>query len=362
MSLETNSLPPTSLNAVEPVSVSRGSDVRQWLIGLLGSWCIVWFAAPWALNSILVRDETPELQTIGLRTGDQLRWRSEGWATTQVGQYGLSGYQPVSGAPVVAIYGDSQVEGHCVNDVDKLCNQVNRLTAQRGPQAWNCVPLARSGADAMLWAKWIPLAEQLWQPHWHVWIVTELSDLKLSQQLSVTQNDIWSAPSPRWVRLASDYGAEALFTAVRRLAIDSSTGRRRELRWKPGKVSFPAPSSTAREPAGVDDETITRCLELNRQLQGRLIILYAPAVPEVQPTIRFDHPDAAWDELVASAGDKLRLIDLRPSFETRWEQYQELPRGFHQGQPYSGHLNRAGNGVIAETIARLLAELPQQDR
>ena len=244
---------PTLQSPRESATLLRGTLVRRWLIGLLGSWCIVWFAAPLVLNSILVRDEIPELKSIGLRTGDAVRWRSEGWATTQIGNYGLSGYQPVNDAPIIAMYGDSQVEGHCVNDADKICNQVSQLAEQRVGQAWDCVPLARSGADAQVWKQWLLRAEELWQPRWHVWIVTEQSDLNLDESDQPTAHDSWEAPSPNWIRLASDWQAESLFTIARRLALDSSTGQPRQLRFALGKVSLaskPIESHDATEKVG----------------------------------------------------------------------------------------------------------------
>ncbi len=348
----------------ESATLFRGTLVRRWLIDLLGSWCIVWFAAPLALNSILVRDKIPELKSIGLRTGDTVRWRSEGWATTQIGKYGLSGYHPVTDVPVIAIYGDSQVEGHCVNDADKICNQVSRIAEQRVGKAWDCVPLARSGADAKVWKHWLQQAEVLWQPRWHLWIVTELSDLTIDESDQPMTHDIWAAPSPNWIRLASDWQAESLFTIARRLAWDSSTGQSRQLRFTLGKVSLASkpiesPDATEKVAEHVPAKTIQQLQSLNAQLQGRLVILYSPAVPTVHPAVRFDAPDPMWDDLKIQIGDSVQLIDLRPEYARLWQEKRQMPRGFHNGQPYSGHLNSAGNAVIAQVIVeRLMTDLP----
>lgn len=349
-------------NAAHP---SRLVLLRRWLIGLLGSWCIVWFAAPWALNSILVRDKVPELGTIGLRVGDEVRWRSEGWATTRVGRYGLSGYQPRTDAPrtdspVIAIYGDSQVEGHCVNDADKICNQVVQLTEQKWDRAWDCVPLARSGAAANTWVQWLPRVEKLMQPRWHVWIVTELSDLDLDQPRESTSSDVWSAPSPLWIRTASDWHAAALFTIARRLALDHSTGQTRHLRFSPGKVTMRAPEFQGPDVVDrISAHTAEQLRTLNDQLRGRLVILYSPAVPAVDPGVQFDARDPLWEDFAMQIGDSIRLIDLRPEYDRLWQEKHQMPRGFHNGQPYSGHLNRAGNSVIAQVIVeRLLADTP----
>ncbi len=303
----------------------------------------------------LVRDEVPELKSVGLRTGDEVRWRSEGWATTQIGNHGLSGYQPMDHASVIAIYGDSQVEGHCVNDADKICNQVNAFATRQLNQRWDCVPLARSSADANDWSRWLQQAERLWQPQWHIWIVTELSDLKLDEKAKAKTSGVWSAPSPSWIRIASDWHAEAAFTIARRLILDSTHGQPRKLRFSVGKVAVAASESELPPTEQlVDPKTIQTLVALNEQLGGRLVIVYSPPVPSVHPIVRFDTPDHAWDDLAMKLRNSVRLIDLRPEHARLWQTEHRMPRGFQNGQPYSGHLNRDGNALIAQVIVEQL--------
>ena len=54
------------------------------------------------------------------------------------------------------------------------------------------------------------------------------------------------------------------------------------------------------------------------------------------------YPIRRGDDLVTQIGDSVRLIDLRPEYARLWQEQRLMPRGFHNGQPYSGHLNQEG--------------------
>ncbi|MGV3486893.1 MAG: hypothetical protein ACO1RT_20930 [Planctomycetaceae bacterium] len=338
--------------------------IRSWLTGLLGSWALVWIAGPWLVNSILVRSVNPELGAITLREGDLIRWRSEGWASTRVGAHGLPGWKPNDAQMRLVIWGDSQVEGFCVNDDDKIHGQIVQFTKAKFGRSLDCLPIGRSGSDAADWNRLLDNAEKRWHPAVHVWIVTELSDLLALAEVASTTlaADRWQSPSPTWVVWAKRLHAEAAFQAARNLLLDPTTGGLRSLRFSPGRVPDRSVDGEPR-PAGDEDSqrslplVRSRLAQTSRSLNGRLLLVYAPAVPRIMAgKVVAEHPDdPLWDTLESElTADAIAVVDLRQRFIEHWSEQGRFTRGFHNGTPSYGHLNPVGNRLIAEAIGEYL--------
>ena len=350
--------------------IKRSRIVRQWLVGLLGSWACVWLAGPWVVNSILIRVADPELNAITLREGDSIRWRSEGWATTHVGPHGMPGWKPNGSLERVVLWGDSQVEGFCTNDDQKIHSHLIRLAEQAG-RAIDCIPVGRSGTDAIDWIELLPAVDELWRPRMHVFVVAELSDLMVldPHQRSTQEGDRWRSKSREPLRWVKSLRGEAAVQAARNLVLDPSTGRLRTLRWSIGPMNAKASSNDNSEIDASDGslkdgsrvsslhERIANVLaELHSTLQGRLCIVYAPAVPRFAGEVVFSHPDdASWDTLKSLLDQRSILaIDCRQAFIDQWNLSHTVTRGFHQGQMSYGHLNDLGNHVISMAIIEQL--------
>jgi hypothetical protein len=345
------------------VSPTRSKIFRQWFVGITGSWICVWLLGPWVVNSIIVRVKDPELGNITLREGELIRWRSEGWATTTIGPHGLPGWAPKQSSQRVVLWGDSQVEGFCIDDADKLCNQLVHL-AELDSRSIDCIPVGRSGTDAIDWQSQIAQADALWTPQAHLFVIAELSDLLcLDPTLHSTQtDDRWQAESPSVVVWARRLRAEAIFQAARNILLDPATGSVRSLRWSVGR-SRPAGSEKAVvDPPKNENPTYERIAErlkeLDQSLDHRFGIVYAPAVPRFAGDVITTHPDdLAWEELKQRLEErKIVTIDCRQAFIDRWNQNNQVTRGFHQGQLSYGHLNATGNRLIGQAILNRLKE------
>lgn len=364
----------------------------RWAIAFLTTWTLVWLSGPLHVDSILVRVFDPELGVNTLRPGDVIRWRSEGWAETRIGPHGLPGWRPKHpdrqsdpNRRRVVIWGDSQVEGVCLPDPMKIHNQAIRLAADDHALALDCLPLGRSGADARDWQDLTAAADSLWRPDLHVWVVTELSDLTaLAAAEETTPYRRWTAGSPGWVKFAAALRAEAAFAAAKRLFYDPETGGRRRLDFSlgPRPRSVGVPPTTAesvaepeyeagvaggtasdREPfddrfALVVDQVVSEVESVANELGGRLALVYAPAVPSLGAGVDSGDRDAvAFARLrgrLVAAG--IAVVDVRDDFRALWDQETEFPRGFHNGMPAAGHLNEAGNRLVARSIVSLVRE------
>lgn len=364
----------------QPLSASR--LIWRWAVGLLGAWALTWLAGPWIVDSILVRVEDPDLQLVTLREGDLIRWRSEGWARTTVGPYGLPGWQPNDASERLVLWGDSQLEGVCVNDDEKIAHQLVSTARKDLKRTIECIPFGRSGTDAIDWIDQLEAVDRHWRPEFHVWIVAELSDLQCladGKQGRRTASR-WEKPSNRWFALAKDWRAEAAFHVARKLLLDPSTGQPRSLRWSLGPIRNPNLSpqtlhtGTVSSGTGDADVAATKesrpdptalvadlILQVNESLNDRLIVLYVPAVPRFVADVVMTHPDdAAWERLASALADrKVRVVDCRPRFLEHWEQHRTITRGFHNGTPSYGHLNATGNRLVCDAIIDTLRNAPR---
>lgn len=334
----------------------------QWVIGLLGSWLFVWIVGPWFVNSILVRVHDHELDAITLREGDLIRWRSEGWADTRIGPHGLPGWTPNDATTRMILWGDSQVEGFCVSDHEKLAAQCVQVAKQKYHAAIDCLPMGRSGSDATDWSRLMERADELWEPVFHVWVVTELSDL-----IAITSADQgkpttgrWAAESPAIIRAAKNFHADAAFQAARKLLFDPATGGLRSLRWTVGPVAKPLDVTNEAEQESINEllhKTRDRITFINERFDRRLLLVYSPAIPRINGEVVLEHPDdEAWNAFAAMVNDEIHIIDLRESFRQLWSESGRFARGFHNGSASDGHLNRFGNQLIVKAIVDWMNE------
>ena len=349
--------------------------VRQWITGILGSWLVVWFLGPLVLDSILIRTYDPALNVNTLRPGDVVHWRSEGWGRTVIGPHGLPGWQPRvdddeanSDNPSISkvvIWGDSQVEGVCVDDRLKIHNQAIRIAQDEHQLAIDCLPMGRSGADARDWQDLIADADKLWNPDLHIWVVTDLSDLTVAVSPDAAANyRRWTVESPAWVKFAKQIQAQALFAASKRIFRDPDTGEIRRFDFSLGPRTHDSIANLTTDESEVlanNEQTAIALADLLSKLStsydGRIAILYAPATPRFSGGLVTDHPDdAAFDSIREALESKgIAVGDCRYAFIDLWQSQGKIARGFNNGMPTYGHLNADGNRVVAEKIVAMLS-------
>ncbi len=339
-------------------TVSPRRLLALWFWGFVVATHITWVAARPLVDSILVRSWNPELEHTTLQPGQTVHWRSEGWGTTKIGDYGLPGFSPRDARQpqptVIALWGDSQVEGLCVDDAQKIHTQVEELAERNQGLSLQVLPCGRSGTDARDWIARTPNIERQFQPDLHVWLVTEIDDLEAV--LRDTPPEPSRAMSP-WVSRLSAWHTEAFVAAGRNLVLDRATGQRRRLDWRliprssPSPIIYPPPKSDE-ELLELMQPVASRISEHAAGLNKPLVIVYAPAVPflssVVNETDLLAPKFSAFEASVASS--QLTILDLRPALIDYYHSTGQLPRGFNNGFPGLGHLNVAGNQIVAQAI------------
>ncbi|WP_182869641.1 hypothetical protein [Stieleria mannarensis] len=329
---------------------------RRWITGVLIGTALVGVTSPLFVRSYVPRTNDPVRGVAVLQPGAHYRWRSEGYATTRIGPMGMPGKTSFPAEDRSAIrltlWGDSQAEGVCVDDHDKIAAQLSRLSSDQ----IQIYPFARSGDDCNDWIPQIAALAENTETRGridaHVFLIVEWSDWCIEidespESISTTFSTI-SATLPAFV-----------IQTVRNIITRGDGTTRRRLRFRPGpvdavragNVSGPVDQSNVR----IESQSKLLALQLQRLRQGcdqPCIFVYAPMIPAITDgQVRWNDPDQRLFERFQRhcADHGFHVIDGRPAMKSAAIE-GEWPRGFHNGQFGVGHYNASGNRIIAERL------------
>jgi hypothetical protein len=333
--------------------------IAKWAIGLVAGTLIIALTSPWFVRSYLPDDFCAERKSFVPVSGDY-RWRSEGYATTKIGPYGMPGrteLRPKSDDVMrIALWGDSQAEGVCVRDNEKLFAQIQRSANY----PVEVLPLARSGQSAVDWLSQMPVVEQELQVDAHLMLIVDLPDLSTvdlasHQPDSVQSNSKIAANLPAFVIQAGRY------------LLHDSDGYRRHLRFSVGPENAATDSSLSlresrplRAGEGRAETSWKSDLhEIRCASELPILIAYAPKSPSISSGIvQWDNPHVEEFHGMRQAAEEagITVIDTTSALRES-ARAGHWPHGFHNGQFGTGHLNTIGNEVIAAEIANGLSRL-----
>ncbi|WP_372897967.1 hypothetical protein [Stieleria sp.] len=325
--------------------------LRRWIVGMLLGTALVAVTSPWFVRSYVPRIEDPTRGVAVLQPGSDYRWRSEGYATTQIGPMGMPGRVTLEheelGGLRLALWGDSQAEGVCVEDREKIAAQVARLSSNQ----IHVYPFARSGDDCNDWIAQIATLRDndALTVDAHVFLVVEWSDW--TAEIADAKEEL----DPSQSKISATFPAFLIQTVRNILTTGDGTTRRR-LRFHPGPVESPTISSRS----GASNQTLT---SLAKRLSGQLerlrgqcdapcIFVYAPLIPAITDgETLFNDPDQhvfdRFRQLCSEHG--FYVLDARDAMVAA-ARGGDWPRGFHNGQFGVGHYNATGNRIIAEQL------------
>lgn len=312
--------------------------ITNWFIGSFVGTALIAATSPLFVRSYVPRHVDPVRGVPAMPEGANYRWRSEGYANTRIGPYGMPGKVAIGEAnPAVtriALWGDSQAEGVCVSDDEKLFAQIEKLA----PGTVDVLPLARSGDDAADWVKQIPLVDRELAIDMHLILVADLTDLLIPDDApseSVSLNRLTKLPA-------------FLIQSSRNLVSDANAGTIRRLRFSIGPIdAVRTPVANETEPNW--SESVQRLRESTDQ---PIWILYAPTSPQIafgKASFKDDEADQFLKIKQIASDLGLQVINVHQEL-CESARSGQWPHGFHHGQIGNGHLNATGNAVIARAI------------
>ncbi len=297
--------------------------VIRWSVGVCVGTLLVGVFSPLFVRSYNPRVLDPVRGVAVYRPGETIRWRSEGYARSSVGPMGMVGQLSIdkTARSCVVLWGDSQAEGVCVADDEKLHVQLRCVGLGQ------VLPMARSGDRASDWIAQMPAVERFLRRGGcrsvrHVWLVCESSDLTPMDGQTAGA----TPPANSLYRLPA-----FVIHAARRVMEDPRTGDRRGLRLGVGPVGNGTDGTDGTNLVGGSHASPGS--HWSHHAVPNLILLDARPPGDDMPLDRFlDAP----------------VIDCRPALAA----VGPFPaRGFHNGTPGAGHLNAAGYRAIAAAAA-----------
>lgn len=333
---------------------------------------------PWEWSEELGKDIYPQ--------GSVVHWRTEGWATTRFGKWGISGIADVDLIEDhrVLIWGDSFVEAFQVNDAEKMPQVVTRKLMESGIISTRAMGIGVSGASSADYYFSMKPYERVCGPVMaHVFIVSDLEDYlpdEPSQRLArfISQPEFELVPpatrsKPRMARILRRIHQGRLQAMKVLFADITGAGgtsrlpiwRRIDFRLGPRsrnqpELSVSAATKTEREATESFDYILGR---LQSQTSAPMLFVYCPNVPRMESGVlqrRDNNHHLAAIFRAACERHGIVFVDASTPFINQYERDGTFPRGFPNTRPGVGHLNAHGHSLVGELIAQSLMtqELP----
>lgn len=337
-----------------------------WVVGALLGVAAIGITSPLFVRSYAPLEANAVRGVWTLPSGRNYRWRSEGYADTRIGPLGMPGKRTLGDGGdqviAVALWGDSQAEGVCVRDDEKIFAQAERLAADRSAAKLrlNVFPLARSGEQAADWLTQLPRVERELSIDVHVLLITELPDLISAPEAPLappSEADVERANAAIAARLPA-----FVIQAARRVLTEADDATPRRLRFSIGPVAATEPAAANGDNAATDWPAVMAAI---RQASTQpMVILYAPQTPLIiDGRIVADDRDADQFAEMQTAAEAVGLIVVDAGQSLRRSAAAgDWPHGFHNGYIGQGHLNAVGNRLVAERlVAAALAASGRED-
>lgn len=342
--------------------------IRIWLIGFIISGLFIWVVSAVFVNSLssFVWDDV--LEKYVYAPGSVIKWRSEGWADTRIGEHRfLKGEDRIamSEAPKFIYWGDSQVEALQLSNGRKAMGQFNAISKGKPYYGLTVGAGGRRVADYYFG---IPVYERSFPNIMgHVVLLSGLDDVMPGRRKdhAYYQCDPWRlepghAAPPN--RMALTY---APFVSAMQLGgfydvYKSLMGYR--FVFAPGQQEAKAGVDTGPAPekrCGEEDGWRYLLGELLRETDGFLVFVYCPYTPKLeQGAVSLKNPEEDAKELFARVCSEMGVgfVDLSRTFNEFYRETGRLPRGFFNSPPGAGHLNADGQRLIAEALHEYFTE------
>lgn len=342
--------------------------LRHWFAGIALSLLLAWAAGAFFLDTVQPVTFDSTIGQYVSQPGTTSRMRSEGWASSHVGEDGIRGLPggTLPPGPKVVFWGDSFVEGLQVNDPERMAQQFTQQATQTGLHL-SGVGIGTGGdtlIDALVKA---PAYTQVLAPVvLNIFVLGRISDVLpdaprpcraafLSKPYLHIQA-VDCPPSSVALRLAPSFrslelaGGFEVYTRLKDLT----------LRFSPGPATNNARflSPTAAPPPTAWDFLINQA---RQAAPPQIAFLYLPPLPHpVKGKVSRTDPDAATSTAFAAACGRngVPFLNLGPAFLAHYQATGRFPRGFFNTPPGSGHLNADGHRMVAEAVVQYISEHP----
>lgn len=338
--------------------------------GIFTAGALLWLAGLWFCNSPFIMVPHDDLQTMGYPDGCRIVWRTEGRGVGTFGRWGVSAVPDVQSRTErkIILWGDSYVEAHQVSDGKKMAQQLTDVLMKCGIDDVLAVGAGFSGQSVADYLVKIPVYEKKMPPvAAHVVVIGQIEDLFPNNPPAYFSRFV-ADPVPhvipavlhkpsrlKWVvyQWGVRLRANGFLSMVRNWADGFN------LRFEMGPVKMPQKNMQDTKPS---DEELDAWFnfyarEFRKTTAKPLILVYLPTVPKLNGNgwILDDGNDSEARQMEeAFSRNGWLVINMGGRFVRYFEETGQMPRGFNNSSPGSGHLNEAGHKLVAEALSDCL--------
>lgn len=347
-------------------------NVQRWMCGFILGAVLVWPISILFIDSVPVFAHAVSAPFYYRSPGYVVRCRTEGFANSHIGQFGIAGLDDVSKIEDtrIAIWGDSFVEAVGVSDHQKMAQVVTRLSRDNGRRR-AAIGIGKSGnslADYFFQLSYYDDAVGPFAAHFI--IIGDLADT-LPDQPSAHGAKYVSQPRLTFEPESDDrYRLKGLRPTLCSLRLgfgwklmQSAVGQK--LRFHPGRQTNSYRESkqieTSKATKKQDERWCTQWKFLFSSLKSKtsapLNVVMLSNVPFIEKhrivlTPRKSAKSIAFEQFCRN--NSVGYIDMASYFVQYWNEAKRFPRGFNNSHPWEGHLNANGHYLVAAAICDFL--------
>ena len=297
------------------------------------------------------------------------RQRSEGFASTHIGKFGINAIEDITAldSDKIVIWGDSYVEAFQVDDSRKMAQVATNILSQGGfPKEVTCFAVGMSGDSVADYYFDIPKYESLIKYiRAHVIVITDLKDI-LPDQSSDTLRGVFKSSPLRF----EQHGWHPKFQKIKK----ALNYFKLYFLWNPFRSLLPSiktlnfipfleKTTTRNKKTAIYEVNQIEYLNdswnfllkhLRNQTKHPIAFIYCPSIPQVKNgKILYADKEHEKLSLFVDIAKKynISVIDASDAFCDFYKNTGFFPRGFQNSDPSRGHFNQYGHKIIAQIIS-----------
>lgn len=334
-------------------------------MGFFFSLMFIWIVSYFFVDTLVTYDLDPKIDKYVFTPGSTIKYRTEGWGTTNVGRYGVNAVPDITriSGPKVLIWGNSYVEAFQVDDQEKMPQVLTYLFHSDGLKDLFAFGVGHSGDRIAQYYFDIPKYEQIASPiYMHFIILGSIVDVLpdnrqnrsnfISKQgYSLVENK-WEPLFQKEKAFLKKYELHFIWDLLR------STIKNLKPRFRPGPVLTNSDNGKSNESKESPREAWSFLLkQLRMQTTKPIVFVYSPTVPRIEESsIVFSDQDAKLIKIFAEEcfRHNIGFINMADDFSEYYRRTGRFPRGFANYRPAEGHFNSEGHRLIAEAIFKYI--------
>lgn len=296
--------------------------------------------------------------------------RTEGWATTYKGAYGINAIPDISKiqAKKIVVWGDSFVEAHQVEDNEKIPQRVTqKIISKRANEDYLCFGAGKSGDSlADFYFDIQKYEKKIDNIILHVILLTDLKDSLPDQNSDkkdgvyqaiplLLKYNIWKPKYQAIKKRLNDYGLYFVWEPTKSgIEAITQTNLFPQFNWISPRLKTNQAETNTPEKKLPDSVSWRFLFDKFKDIsKAPILIVYCPDIPLLKNgnvVLEDQHLSQIHRLVPILKMNGIGFINAGPAFISLYSKSKKFPRGFQNSNPVKGHFNAMGHEIISDVI------------